>query len=282
MNISRIRRVSSTIFGPVRRASQLGALALVAAAPVFVAGCGPAVLSLRAQASVSARIDVPAPPPPPPKPAVALDSTEVVEFFGVPLDDASDVLFVLDVSGSMDGRASGAIATLPGHPKDAPADPNVDPNAVVDPNAPAPPPPGPPSKIEVARAELLVALERLPPETRTNVIFFADGLLAFSDRSVALDGEQRARLMDFVASADANGSTALAPALRAAFLLGTPRVVLLSDGQGNVGGDDYDVLRDAREAMRGGVRIDTIGIGDHDRELMQALAAESGGLYQPL
>jgi hypothetical protein len=60
-------------------------------------------------------------------------------------------------------------------------------------------------------------------------------------------------------------------------------VVLLSDGLGNVGGSSEDVLRDAREAMRGGVRIDAIGFGaGHDARLLQALASESGGLYQPL
>ena len=38
-----------------------------------------------------------------------------------------------------------------------------------------------------------------------------------------------------------------------------------------------------REAIRGGVRIDTIGLGlDQDRPLLNALASESGGLYQPL
>jgi hypothetical protein len=60
-------------------------------------------------------------------------------------------------------------------------------------------------------------------------------------------------------------------------------VVLLSDGLGNVGGNASAVLRDAREAMRGGVRIDTIGLGrGQDSELLSALAGESGGLYQAL
>jgi hypothetical protein len=35
--------------------------------------------------------------------------------------------------------------------------------------------------------------------------------------------------------------------------------------------------------MRGGVRIDTIGLGKgQDAALLQALASESGGIYQPL
>ena len=215
---------------------------------------------------MSARIDVALPPVTPPKPAVALHGAEVVEFFGVPLDDAHDVLF-----------------TLPSHDKNAAPEqvPEQPPEQQTqDPNAP-PPAPVAPTKLEVARAELLAALEQLPDTTRTNVIFFSDRLRAFAATSVELGGD-RERLMGFVASASAWGGTALAPALRAAFVQNVPRVVILSDGHGNVGGDDYDVLRDAREAIRGGTRIDAIGIGDHDRELMQALANESGGLYQSL
>ena len=80
-----------------------------------------------------------------------------------------------------------------------------------------------------------------------------------------------------------SGPTALATALRAAFVMNARRVVVLSDGLGNVGGDSRSILRDAREAMRGGVRIDAIGLGrDQDANLLRTLATESGGIYQPL
>ena len=59
--------------------------------------------------------------------------------------------------------------------------------------------------------------------------------------------------------------------------------MLLSDGLGNVGGSAAEPLRDAHEAIRGGVRIDTIGLGvDQDTARLAALARESGGIYQPL
>src|SRR5690606_29607321 len=51
-------------------------------------------------------------PPPPPRPVVPLERAEVVEFFGIPLDDAQDVVFVLDRSGSMEEAARGRIAQL--------------------------------------------------------------------------------------------------------------------------------------------------------------------------
>ena len=96
-----------------------------------------------------------------------------------------------------------------------------------------------------------------------------------------LDESNRTSIEDAIKETNADGRTALAPAMRVAFLLNAKRVVLLSDGLGNVNGNSDDVLRDAREAIRAGIRIDTIGLGlDQDRQLLGELAGESGGLYQ--
>ena len=311
--------------------------------------------------NASATIRVEAPPPPPPAPAVALDGAAGVEFFGVPLEEAQDVIFVLDVSGSMSANAQAGLAVLAAPKEDAPPEPPpapepdkegadsaaadgtasaqvvVTPGAgasavAYDPNGnpvpqdppvaydqygnpvrqdppvaydqygnPIPPPPatdpqgnpvaanGAPApsgplqatKLQVAQAELIDALDRLPEGTRMNVIFFADGVEAFAPRLVPLMNAEREQLIAYVESTSARGSTALVPAMRLAMMLQARRIVLLSDGQGNVGGIDAELLRDAREAIRGGVRIDTIGLGSgHDRQLLGTLATESGGLYQ--
>jgi hypothetical protein len=211
------------------------------------AGCnarlaGPRGLTVSAGATIRAEARV--------EPAVALEGAAVVEFFGVPLEGAEDVVFVLDRSGSMSDPAQGRIAQI------------------GIPNAASPAP----RKIDVAHEELVDALERLPEGTRMNVVFFNDRLEAFAPGIVPLEASSRDGLVAFVRDTGPAGSTALARAMRIAFLMNARRVVLLSDG-----------LRDAREAMRGGVRIDTIGLGgNQDAELMQALATESGGLYQAL
>src|SRR5205085_5994478 len=121
-------------------------------------------------------------PPPPPPPPVELQGAAVVEFFGIPLDDAPDVVFVLDHSGSMGGTAQGRIALINTAPQPAPppvvdpgppppADPYQPPppppsqppppDASQPPTAPAPAPapaPAAPTKFEVAKAELIDAL----------------------------------------------------------------------------------------------------------------------------
>jgi Mg-chelatase subunit ChlD len=248
-------------------------------------------------------------PPPPPRPAVPLEQAEVVEFFGIPLDDAQDIVFVLDRSGSMAASAQGRIAQLgasaappaeadtsaPASSDDpgealAPEDPAAEEGAPEETGEPgpeepveAPEPPPPPSKIAVAHLELVDALERLPVGTRVNVLYFNEELEAFAATLFPLEDQSRAELIEFVTKTVPTGATALAPAMRTAFLMNARRIVLLSDGLGNVGGGAYAVLRDAREAMRGGVRIDTIGLGySQDDELLRSLAHESGGLYQAL
>jgi hypothetical protein len=234
---------------------------------------GGVTVSVNATIRADARVAVPAPPPPPPAPVVELQGAAVVEFFGIPLEGAQDVVFVLDCSGSMSELAQGRLAQLRA-PQTSPAD--------------APPPAGgpvtsPPRKIDVAQGELVDALERLPAGTRMNVVFFNSDLEAFAPSIVPLEEPGRAGLIGFVKETAPTGSTALAPAMRTAFLMNARRIVLLSDGLGNVGGNAADVLRDAREAIRGGVRIDTIGLGaGQDAELLSALASESGGLYQAL
>jgi hypothetical protein len=140
-----------------------------------------------------------------------------------------------------------------------------------------------PRKIEVAHHELVDAIERLPAGTRMNVVFFNNRLEAFAPSMVSLDDSGRDELVGFVTDTVPSGRTALGPAMRTAFLMNARRIVLLSDGLGNIGGDDASVLRDAREAMRGGVRIDTVGLGSNqDVQLLQTLAQESGGIYQGL
>jgi Mg-chelatase subunit ChlD len=249
------------------------------------------------------RVEAPLPPPPPPAPAVQLQNAPVVEFFGIPLEGAQDVVFVLDVSGSMDDPAQGQLAQVNTAPvvavQTAPSPPPQ-----PDPNSPPPPPPQPdpntpppvdpnaqpaqttvqttgPRKIEVAQAELIDALSKLPAGTRMNVVFFNSNVDAIAPTILVLDEQNRPTIESYVRETDADGRTALAPAMRVAFLLNAKRVVLLSDGLGNVNGSSEDVMRDAREAIRGGIRIDTIGIGtDQDRWLLGQLANESGGLYQ--
>lgn len=270
----------------MRAWSLISVLLVCASCTVRIPKPGELRLAVKTTMRVEARVE-------PPAPVVAIQGAPVAEFFGIPLEGTQDVVFVLDCSGSMSLQAQGRLAQIQPTPASAPggavvtppADgtpppPPQDPNA-TDPNAPAAP--TVPRKIEVAQAELVDALQRLPAGTRMNVIFFNSEVEAFAPSMIVLDETGRTNLVSYVQETAPAGSTALAPAMRIAFLMNARRVVLLSDGLGNVGGNAASVLRDAREAMRGGVRIDTIGLGaGQAAELLGTLASESGGLYQAL
>jgi len=273
--------------------------------PVRVSGHVRAELRVEGRASID-------------KVVVPLQGAPVTEFFGIPLADAREVLFVLDVSGSMAENAAGQLTMIAPPPPATEPSPPADPAAATNaPGEPAPPgartppstdasqptaaPQGDPSsigtpaaqpqpaqlatrvptKMEVAQAELIETLAKLPAETRLNILIFSDDIDAYAPGLVVLDEPSRSDLIAFVRDMRPTGATALQPAMRTAFLLNAPRIVLLSDGLGNIGGDGDDIMRDVSEAHRGGVRIDTIGIGPaQDTKLLTALADETGGLYQ--
>ncbi len=202
-------------------------------------------------------------------------SVEVhVSFFGVPLDGAQDVVFVLDKSGSMGlvstgfsgkavgmGEVTSVVASLGG---------TIANDAMGGPL---------PSKMDAAKAELIRTLRAMPDGTRFNVIFFDDHIAALAHHMMVLEPGTRAGVEAFIRGIKSGGSTAAVPALDLAYAIGAQRIILLSDGLANTGGGADTLLAHAREQIAMGVRFDTVGIGlDQDADLMQRLAGESGGV----
>jgi hypothetical protein len=214
------------------------------------------------------------PPPPPSGVHVGVSAEIHIDFFGVPLDGAQDVVFVLDRSGSMSLVSTGFAGESVGMSETesvlASLGGSLVNSAVGKPL---------PSKLEAAKEELIDTLRHMPDGTRFNVIFFDDQLAVLSPTMMILEPGTRAEIEAFIVAIEPGGSTAAVPALDLAYSLGAQRVVLLSDGLANSGGSGDELLDRARAQMSYGVRFDTIGIGlDQDAALMQTLAADSGGI----
>jgi hypothetical protein len=206
-------------------------------------------------------------------PVIKADVTVDVGFFGVPLSGAQDVVFVLDHSGSMAGVATGFAGQDVGMSSTGAAVAGLAGDLV---NASTH---SMPSKMNAAKQELVRTLSRMPDGTRFMIIFFDDKLAAFAPRMTVLDAQTRSAAIAFVRGIEPGGSTAAVPALELAYAQGAARVVLLSDGLPNTGGGADQLLAEARTQMQRGVRFDTVGIGiDQDSPLLNALAAESGGI----
>ncbi len=218
----------------------------------------------------------------------------IPQFYGIPLGGADDVIFVLDRSDSMSGSATGAPTTalaslatagysafsaFQGAAAAVPTTPSAFQSALSAWGLGSAPQTASPSKMDAAKAELVSALSTLPDGTRFSVVFFNESVSQLAPGLTSMSPGARWTSVSFVNTIGPSGTTAAVPALRQAYAAQPRRVVFLSDGLANTGGDSSQLLAEARVAMRHGVRFDTVGVGaDQDAPMLRAMAAESGGI----
>jgi Ca-activated chloride channel homolog len=139
------------------------------------------------------------------------------------------------------------------------------------------------TSITQAKASLLLALGRLKPADRFNVIRFDHTMEALFSDTVVADAENIARANRFVSAIQARGGTEMVPPMKAAL---TDRrgetsqylrqVVFLTDGE--IGNEQE--LFDTIAAMRGRSRVFMVGIGSAPNSFLMTRAAEIGrGTY---
>lgn len=180
-------------------------------------------------------------------------TTLVPEFFGVRIE-STRVLFVLDVSGSMNWELGGEESTR-----------------------------FEPLRIDIARRELIRTLGELPPEALFNLIIFSGGVASWQEGGVFGARESsREDALEFIERIGAGGGTNVHAALRVAF--DDPEVdtiVLLSDGEPSVGKIlDPQLLREevASWNRERGIVIHTVAVGG-ELSLLEWLAEDSGGSH---
>jgi hypothetical protein len=176
-----------------------------------------------------------------------------VEFFGVPLGGAQDVVFVVERSRSM---------------RDSAPDLQRELRSFEDHRAP--------SKMEAVRAELVRTIAALPDGTRFNIVFFDGEVSAFRREMAVLDADVRAQAASFVRGTEPGEADAATPALREALRLAPQRIVFLSDGL--AAAEESRLVAEARRAARRGVRFDTVGLGVDREPMYFRVAQESGGM----
>jgi len=174
-------------------------------------------------------------------------------FFGLRIT-SHHVAFVVDVSGSMEER-------LPGQEKAG----------------------GGPSRIEVARKELIACLEALEAGTRFNILPFSSGTLPWKEEAVECNEQTFEEAKEFVDGLGAMGGTNIHGGLRQAFDdASVDTIFFLSDGEPSQGEVvDPAAIREEVQAWNKerGVVIHTISIGDRF-PLLEWLATDSGGRYR--
>ncbi|MCA8978969.1 MAG: VWA domain-containing protein [Planctomycetes bacterium] len=200
-------------------------------------------------------------------------------FFGI-RTDSERVLFVLDLSGSMD------FAMVPRN------NPDDDTGNGREPDLPRA---GEQSRLEAAKDALKRALGGIGDGAVFNIIFYASDVWSWQDDLLSMTGESRSEAMRYVEDLDAVGGTNIYGALATAFDMAgaesgdgwtSPKIdtiFFLSDGRPSVGLtiDPEEILAYVRDRNQSaGIVIHTIGLsGAQDAYLMRSLAEQNGGTY---
>jgi HEAT repeat protein len=200
-------------------------------------------------------------------------------FFGI-RTESQRVLFVLDVSGSMEFSMTPRTNPTddPGRPHDFPGANEV-------------------SRLVAAKRDLIKALGGLRDGGLFNLVLFASDVWTWDDDLVELEPEVRQGVLAYIDEVEAVGGTNIYGALERAFAIATggrgdggewarpaiDTMYLLSDGRASVGltTDSEQILAFVREQNRSaGIVLHAIGLsGAHDPYLMRSLAEQNGGIY---
>ncbi len=120
------------------------------------------------------------------------------------------------------------------------------------------------------------------------------GIVTYGSRGSVLmdptDGEEKARIMGAIDLLQPNGSTYVEDGLRLAYKMASgevepgriTRVIVLSDGVGNVGNTGAEsILRQIRDNVEKGITLTTVGfgMGNYNDILMEQLASDGDGSY---
>lgn len=133
--------------------------------------------------------------------------------------------------------------------------------------------------MEQAKESLALAISRLKPEDRFNVIRFDDTMTVHFPELVEATPDRRENAIAFVRGLTADGGTEMLPALEAALRTQGPvapgalrQVVFLTDGAIGNEGQLFQEIQD----NRGDARVFTVGIGSAPNSHFMTKAAEYG------
>lgn len=141
-------------------------------------------------------------------------------------------------------------------------------------------------KIASAKEAVRQAIQCLHDGDVFALVTFADEVRTVF-KPERIDGRLRQRVLDALQSVQAGGRTALCGGLEAGVAAArtqsqeTNLVLLLSDGQANVGETDLEQVGSrALKAQRAGVTVSTLGVGrDYNEALMVEIAIQGGGRF---
>lgn len=192
------------------------------------------------------------------------------------------IVFVIDVSGSMEGKSEGSLQDrVTGQAVQSGG--NVVGSAIggrvgsfVGKQAASEG-----TKLGAAKRELIPAIQGLPESSQFVVVTFGSKVEPWVLGMTAASGSNKATATALIKDLSANGGTPAKEALEKAFSYSDANVIFfVSDGQPTDASADA-ILEEVRRLNAGKrLTVSTIGLGDdQDEKFLAALASENGGQY---
>ena len=202
-------------------------------------------------------------------------------YFGISTS-GKNVVFLVDISGSMEGRNEGNVSDkLRAKASGVAADQvrsrvggilgSVVGSSIEKES----------TKLGTAKRELMPAIKGLPEDTKFTIITFESGIGYWNKGLVKADSKNKTMGSLFVDRlASAGGTSALAGLKAALSVSGADMIFFLSDGQPSDGSPDKIIEEVGRINAKRKVVIHSIGLGDDkDEQFMRNLAEANGGIY---
>ena len=143
------------------------------------------------------------------------------------------------------------------------------------------------NKLPLVKRTLKLLTEQLRPQDKVTLITYADGEKLILEPT---SGDKKSKIIAAIDQLEAGGATAGEQAIQMAYKEaqkayikdGINRILLMTDGDFNVGITDFDTLKNmAAEKRKSGISLSTFGYGsgNYDEELMEQLADSGDGNY---
>ncbi|MBN1500133.1 MAG: VWA domain-containing protein [Spirochaetes bacterium] len=205
------------------------------------------------------------------------------KYYGIETN-GKNIVFLLDISGSMEGKNEGNITDklrAQAISKAADKSRNILGNNIAG-NLVASSIEKQATKLGSAKRELKPAITGLSENTKFTVITFSDKAEFWNKDLQPAEKGKKALAYTFVDRLSSQGGTAALKGLTAAFSVsGVDTIFFLSDGYPSDGNKD-SILKEVEKLNKNKkIRIHSIGLGDDkDEDFMKALAADNNGLYK--
>ena len=142
-------------------------------------------------------------------------------------------------------------------------------------------------RLELVKESLRLLVDELRPEDEVGIVIYGDRGSVLLEPT---DGGEKSSIMSAIERLSPGGSTYVEDGLKIAYRMAAERVqpgrvtrvMLLSDGVGNVGRTGADsILKQIREQVDEGVTLTTVGfgMGNYNDILMEQLANDGDGTY---